>query len=190
MLPRGSGDFVKCLWGLGLGFCNISVGYVVFLKCTSAQDPRSSRNMSTKKEGASEVSSNEIWREVIRREQRSSSSAKDRDYACNLKALRKDQITDPPGVRAERRRELTPEEDAIATKILADYGFKKGSAPSQEESHTVSIPMTSNGVYGGLGAFAIIDERRQLNAKKGCNETKYAQSYFSMTGVSAYSKKK
>lgn len=53
---------------------------------------------------------NQIWREVIRREN-NVLRKQEKVYSCNLNALRKDRITEAPGFRAERRRELTAEED-------------------------------------------------------------------------------
>ncbi|GBG35114.1 Hypothetical Protein FCC1311_113372 [Hondaea fermentalgiana] len=131
----------------------------------------------------SQVSMNEIWREVIRREDNALRKQK-RVYSCNLNALRKDRITEAPGFRAELRRELSPEEDAEATKILESYGFKTRA----EDPSTIRVPITSSGQFGNFLYFAYPDDRRTENVRKCCEETKYAKNFAAMTGKSAFAK--
>mmetsp|Transcript_21585 Transcript_21585/g.34690 ORF Transcript_21585/g.34690 Transcript_21585/m.34690 type:complete len:140 (-) Transcript_21585:68-487(-) len=135
------------------------------------------------KDAPSEVSMNQIWREVIRREN-NVLRKQEKVYSCNLNALRKDRITEAPGFRAERRRELTAEEDEEATKILESYGFKT----REHDPSNIRVPVTSSGQVGNFIHFAYPDERRTENVRKCCEETKYAKNFASMTGKSAFAK--
>lgn len=109
---------------------------------------------------------------------------KEQVYSCNLLALQKDQISEAPGTCAERRRVLTEEEDAIASRILSDYGIKtKVLDPS-----IIRVPVTTAATIGAHLHFKFDDNQRVPNAKQGCAETKYAEHYYSMSGVSAFAK--
>lgn len=99
--------------------------------------------------------------------------------------MKKDQITDPPTLSNKRKRQLTKEEDELATKILTDYGVQT----TIPDPSIIRIPATSNGQFGQYLHYSFEDANRMRNVKKGCPETKYAQNFYNMTGKSAFAKK-
>jgi len=133
-----------------------------------------------------EIAKNEIWRECIRREDQVYKKRRN-SYACNLKMLRKDQITSKPGSKVERFRDLTMEEDLLASKILRSYGLQTGN--EEESLDEVRVPGTTASQIGLLAGLAFPDHTREQNLLFGCNETNFAKHFYEMTRKSPFSRK-
>jgi len=132
----------------------------------------------------SEIAANEVWREAIAKEMAVFKKMKNK-YACNLKQLSKQTITEKP-TREDADMTLSPEEDVEATTILNKYGHDTTVYDPAE----IRFPKTSNHAYGAYAFYAMEDNTRDKNAKRTCKETQYGNNYYQAFGKSAFSNKK
>ena len=123
--------------------------------------------------------------EAIRKEIAAFRKSKNK-FACNLRQLSTQTITEKPTLREDQKIKLTPEQDAEATAILNKYGHDT----TEYKPEDIRFPKTSNLAYGAYAFYAAEDNLRSKNAKRSCEETKYGNNYYEAFGKSAFSNRK